>query len=103
MQFTLDLAQIVQVILSVFLPILVGLVTKKVTSGGTKAVLLASLTLLTSVFTELGSSLSSGTVFDLGVALVTAVPFFAISVAIHYGLWKPTGVAESVANVGNHS
>ena len=85
--FTLDLVVVVQLILSVFLPLLVGLVTNKVTSGGAKAWLLAGLTLATAVFTDLGFALANGTVFDLGVALLSAIPFFAISVAIHYGLW----------------
>lgn len=99
-EFTIDWAQLVQMIVSVFLPILVGLVTTKVTSGAVKAWLLAGLTLATSLFTELGSALTNGMVFDLGVALMTAVPFFVISVAMHYGLWKPTGVSEKVQEIG---
>lgn len=92
--FTVDIAVVVQMVLSVFLPILVGLVTTKVTSSAVKAWSLAGLTLVTSVLTGFGAALSAGEVFDLGVALLTAIPSFAISVAVHYGLWKPTGVSE---------
>lgn len=99
--FTLDPAIVVQLILAVILPIFVGLVTTKVTSGGKKAVLLAGLTLVTSLFTQLGEAIASSGVFDLGLALLAAIPAFAISVATHYGLWKPTGLTEKVQDIGN--
>lgn len=91
--FTVDWALVVQLVVAVILPILVGLVTNKITSSGTKAWLLALFTLLTSGFTELGRALASGTTFDIGMVLLTLIPSFAISVATHYGLWKPTSVA----------
>ena len=97
--FTLDWAVVVQLVLAVVLPILVGLVTTRVTKGSTKAWLLASLTLVTSLVTELARSLATNTSFDLGIALLAAIPAFAISVATYYGLWKPTGVGEAAQDV----
>lgn len=96
--FSLDIATTVQLGLTVVLPILVGLVTTRVTSSGAKAWLLAGLTLLTSLLTELARAVSAGEVYDLGVALQLAVPAFAISVATHYGLWKPAGVSDAIAD-----
>lgn len=90
--FSLDWAIVIQIVLAVFLPILVGLVTTRVTAGGIKAWLLAGLTLLTSVLTQVGQAVASNTPFDLGLALLAVIPAFAISVATYYGLWKPTGV-----------
>lgn len=101
--FSVDPALVVQMVLAVFLPILVGLVTTTVTSGGRKAWLLAALTLATSVLTELGRVLDSGGTFDLGLVILAAIPAFAISVATHYGLWKPTGVSVAVQQVGKKS
>lgn len=98
--FTLDPATIVQLALTVVLPIIVGLVTTRVTSSAAKAWLLAALTLLTSLLAELARALAAGTVYDLGVALLAAVPAFAISVATHYGLWKPTGTSEALKDLG---
>lgn len=97
--FTLDPALVVQLILAVLLPIAVGLVTTRVTSGAIKAWLLAGLTLVTSVVTQLASAIASHTAFDVGLALLAAIPAFAISVATYYGLWKPTGIGHAAQDV----
>lgn len=97
--FSLDLATIIQMILSVFMPILVGLITTKATSSAVKAWGLAGATLMTSILTGFSEALASSQVFDVGMALLSAIPAFAISVAIHYGLWKPTGVSEKAQSV----
>lgn len=97
--FTLDPALVVQLILAVFLPIAVGLVTTRVTSGAKKAWLLAGLSLVTSLFTQLGAALASHSVFDIGLALLAVIPAFAISVATYYGLWKPTGIGQAAQDV----
>lgn len=99
MLFTLDPLAIVQLILTVLMPIAVGLVTTRTTSGAIKAWLLAAFTLVSSILTELANALNTNTTFDLGIALVAAVPYFAISVAIYYGLWKPTGVGTKAQEV----
>ena len=92
--FTLDPALVIQLLVSTVLPLLVGLVTKTVTSGGVKAVLLAGLALVTSLLTELGQAIANGVTYDLGQGLLLAIPTFLIAVGLHYGLWKPTGVTE---------
>lgn len=97
--FTLDPALVVQLILAVFLPIAVGLVTTRVTSGAKKAWLLAGLSLVTSLFTQLGAALASHSAFDIGLALLAVIPAFAISVATYYGLWKPTGIGQAAQDV----
>lgn len=101
MEFTLDGAAVVQLLVAVILPILVGLVTTRVTSESRKAVLLAALSLVTSVLVSLGAAIQEGQTFDLGVALLAAIPTFAIAVASHYGLWKPTGVSAQAQAVGS--
>lgn len=97
--FTLDPALVIQLVLAVVLPIAVGLVTTRVTSGAKKAWLLAGLTLVTSVVTQLGAAVADNRAFDLGLALLAVIPAFAISVATYYGLWKPTGVGRAVQDV----
>lgn len=95
MEFTLDLLTILQFVAATLLPIVVGLVTSKVTHSGTKAVLLAALTLATSLVAEAIRAVEAGEVYDLGTALFLALPAFATSVAFHYGLLKPAGVSEA--------
>lgn len=97
--FSVDPAMAVQLILAVLLPIAVGLVTTRVTAAAKKAWLLAGLTLATSVVTQLASAIAAAAAFDVGVALVAAIPAFAISVASYYGLWKPTGVGQAAQDV----
>ncbi len=97
--FTLDPLTVVQFTISFLLPVLVGLVTTRVTSGRWKAVLLAALTLVTSLLVELARAIGAGEVYDLGVALFNALPAFVIAVAGHFGLWKPTGVSEKAQSV----
>lgn len=99
--FTLDPALTIQLILTVIMPIIVGLITKKTTSSAVKAWLLAGTTLVTSVLTGLYDAVINAGIFDLGQALLIAIPAFAISVATHYGLWKPTGISEAAQGTLN--
>jgi hypothetical protein len=97
--FTLDWAVVVQILLAVAMPVLVGLVTTRVTASNIKAWLLATLTLVTSLLTELLRSITTSTPFDLGIALLAVIPAFVISVSTYYGLWKPTGIAGAAQDV----
>ena len=97
--FTLEPALVIQLILTVLMPIAVGLVTTRTTSGAIKAWLLAGLTLASALLTQMGAAIAGGTAFDLGLALLSTIPAFAISVATYYGLWKPTGVGQAVQDV----
>jgi len=98
--FTLDPNAVVQLLLAVVMPVFVGLVTTRVTSAGRKAWLLAGLTLVTSLLVELSRAITQGVTYDLGVALLAALPAFVVSVASHYGLLKPTGISEAAQSVG---
>lgn len=100
-QFDLDIIQIVQImILPVILPILVGLVTTRVTSSGARAVLLAALSLVTSLLTEIVNAVNNNTAYDLGQGLLLGMATFAVAVAMHYGLLKPTGVSAKAIDSG---
>lgn len=101
--FSLDPALIIALLVSTILPVLVGLVTTRVTSGGLKAVLLALLALVTSLLTELGRAIADGVPYDIGLGLLLALPIFVISVSMHYGLWKPTGTAAAAQRTGRHA
>lgn len=93
--FDIPLIPVLQLVLGVVLPVLVGLVTTRATSAGRKAVLLAGLAVVTSLLTELVAALQAGTVYNLGLALVLGLGTFIVAVATHYGLLKPTGVSHA--------
>lgn len=98
--FNVDAAQVIGLVVSVVLPVLVGLVTTKVTSSGVKAVLLAALAGVTGLGAELLAAVQSGVPYDLGSGLLTALAAFVIAVATHVGIWRPTGVTAAVQAVG---
>lgn len=90
-----DWPLIIGLVVSVVLPLLVGLVTKYATNGRIKALLLAGLSAVTGLFTELGNALTNETPYNLGMGLVFALAAFIVGVGMHYGLYKPTGAATA--------
>ncbi|WP_051797278.1 hypothetical protein [Catenuloplanes japonicus] len=93
--------QILSLVVGIILPILVGVVTSKSTSPGVKAVLLALLSAVSGFLTEYLVALNTAQVFGWGTVGLTWLGTFMVAVAMHFGLWSPTGVAGFVqANVG---
>jgi hypothetical protein len=90
MDVTLDAAYWLGLLVSVGLPVLVGLVTTRVTHAGVKAVMLLALSGLNGLIVE---AVNAGPGFDIGTAAVLALVSFAVGVLTHFGLWKPTGVS----------
>ena len=102
MTFSIDLALVIQLLISTVLPLLVGLVTTRVTDSSVKAWLLAGLSLVTSLVVEFGDHLATGTTYDIGQGLLLALPTFLIAVGMHYGIYKPTGTSEVLQDIGTH-
>lgn len=94
--FTFSWVLVLTLLVSTVLPVLVALVTSRVTSSGKKAVALAVLSAITGFLSELLAALEAGAPYDIFTGLVTAVGVFIVAVALHFGLWKPTGVASKV-------
>jgi FtsH-binding integral membrane protein len=101
MQPTLDTAYWLGLTISVVLPVLVGLVTTRVTSAGTKAVLLLALTALNGFLVELAGPHEDG--YSVGSAVLLWALSFGTGVLTHFGLWKPTGVTGKAQDVGAKS
>mgnify|MGYP001561628954 CR=1 FL=1 len=76
---------------SVVLPVLVGLVTTRVTSAGLKATLLLALSAATGFVIEYAGPHDAG--YSVGTAAVLALVSFGTGVLTHFGFWKPVGVA----------
>jgi hypothetical protein len=99
-EFTLPPTLVISLLVGVILPIIVGLVTTRVTNSGIRATLLALLAAGTGLLTELGETIATGTPYDLGVGGISALAAFLTGVGLHFGLYKPTGVAERAQAVG---
>ncbi|MFD9465316.1 hypothetical protein [Streptomyces sp. NPDC060027] len=78
-------------LVSVVLPVLVGLVTTRVTNAGVKAVLLLALSTVTGFVVEYAGPHDAG--YSVGTAAVLALVSFATGVLSHFGFWKPVGVS----------
>lgn len=100
-EFDVSPALVIGVLVSTILPLLVGLVTKVVTHSGWKAVILAALSAVTGLLTELGNALTNGTVYNLGQGLLLALLAFLVATGTYYGIWKPTTVANKLQAVGD--
>lgn len=90
MNESIDKAYWIGLLISVALPVLVGLVTKRVTHSGVKAVLLLALSTLNGFLVELANP---GPGWDFSTAVVLSLVAFGTGVLSHFGLWKPTGVS----------
>jgi small basic protein len=82
----------VQLIVAVVIPLVVGIITKEVTSPGIKAIVLAALAAVAGLAT---AYIDSNGVFSQQ-ALQDAVTYFIVAVGSYYGLLKPTGVTAAV-------
>lgn len=97
---TLDLPQLLNILLAVVFPVAVGFVTTRVTRPGAKAVLLATISLASGLVSSLLAAVLAGVAFDIIGALLTGLAVWIIAVATHYGFWRPTGVADAVQAAG---
>lgn len=87
--------------LPVFLPLLVGLVTTRITHPRTQAILLLFLSVVTALLTNMLNAFQSGQAsFNLGLALVTAFTTFIFGVGVHVGFLRPTGATGAVLDHG---
>ena len=90
MTVTLDRVYWIGLLVSVVLPVLVGLVTTRVTHPGAKAVLLLALSTINGVLVEVANPQPD---FDLGTAVILAAVSFGTGILAHFGLWKPAGIS----------
>lgn len=91
MNVNLDSVYWLGLLVSVVLPVLVGLVTTRVVHAGTKAVLLLALSTATGFVVEYAGPHDAG--YSVGTAAVLALVSFGTGVLSHFGFWKPVGVA----------
>jgi len=85
---------LLQILVSMILPLVVGIVVKQVAQPAVRSITLALLSALTAIAT---AGLSSNG--EIGTSTIAeAVISFIIAVGTYYGLWKPTGIADNVNN-----
>lgn len=96
---TINTAYWLGLVITFALPLLVGVVTTHVTSPGIQGVLLLLFDAINGFLVEYTAPHPSG--YSVTSAIVLSLVGFVMSVASHFGLWKPTGLAYKVQkNVG---
>ncbi len=80
------------------LPLVVGLVTTRVTSSGAKAVILLALNAVAGLLDQFFLTPEG---FDWKGVGITVLASFIVGVATHFGLWKPLGASEALQDVGS--
>ena len=88
-----SLSGLLSLAISVLLPLLVGLITKRSTSPAAQAVLLLAFSAAKSFLEGWLQATNSAVDFAFVPAAISTVVNFAIAVIMHFGLWKPTGAA----------
>jgi hypothetical protein len=89
-----------QVVIAVVLPAVVGLVTTRLTDPKWKSLLLLTLTAVSSVAQELAVAVQRHTEFRVFDVLMVAGASYVLSIAVHTGIMKPTGLAGKLADAG---
>lgn len=96
-------------IVSTLLPLLVGIVTTKVTSPARKAIALVVLSFVTSILSEVLTALVNQQPYDVVFGLFKFGGIAVVAIATYFGVWsRPTSSGESIAsrvveNVGRTS
>jgi hypothetical protein len=90
MNLDISKAQIIGLLVTLVLPVAVGLVTTRVTSAAAKAVLLLLLTAANGFLVELGAT---GSGYNVANGVFYAAVSFVTAVAVHFGFLKPTGIS----------
>lgn len=93
----MDLYQWLNVVVSLLLPLVVGVLTKASWNRNLKAVLLLLVAALSAGVTDL---ITAGTLEGWKLILEQTAINWLIAVATHFHVWKPTGVAAQVAEIG---
>lgn len=91
-QTVYDTATIITMLTGVFIPILVGVVTRLHASSGLKAVVNALLSAISGALTALLDTAN----INWRHVVVNILLTWIVSVATYYGLWKPTTTAQVV-------
>lgn len=100
METSINTVQVASLLIGTVLPIVVGIITSKVTAKRTKALALALLSAVSGFLTEYVTAADGAGQFHVDQALLTWLMTFVVAVAVHYGFWRPVGVSARAQAVG---
>jgi len=101
--FRIDWPQLLNLFIAVIFPVLVGVVTTSQVRAAWKAILLATISLVSGLASALLTAILNGVPFDVVAAFLTGLAAWIIALATYAGFWKPSGVAAAAQRVGVRS
>ena len=87
-------------LLGVVFPLLVALVTKRVTNAAAKGLLLTGISVVAGLLAEISTALSTGESFDPVAWLVVTLTALVAGQVTYQAIWKPTGATRALQEVG---
>lgn len=93
-----SLADGLQVVVTVVLPLIVGIITRSAFQH--KALVLLLLAAVAGLGAELLEVITVGGTFDLGQGIIRLALSFGAAVLFHYGFWKPEGITAKAQALG---
>ena len=92
---------ILSLILTIVLPLLVAIITTRVTSAGTKGILLLVIVVIKTTVEAVISNNNDYINFAWTPFLMNMIINFTIAAIMHFGIWKPIGASKALQdNVG---
>jgi hypothetical protein len=91
--FVFSWVTVVQFVIQIGLPLVVAIVTTRVSAPRHRGILLAALTVVGTILNAVLQGLMGGDVELFGI-LIVALVGFVISVGFHFGLWGAAGPAD---------
>jgi hypothetical protein len=88
-------------VLQFVLPLVVGLVTTKLTPGKDQFLLLAGLTAVVTLVTGALAAHDRNVPFDFVQGSLNAAAGFLVSVGSHFGIWRPSGATAALLAIGS--
>jgi predicted membrane-bound spermidine synthase len=89
--FDIDWTYVLTFLVGTFLPLVVAIVSTKVTSAKAKGILLALLSLVTSIASGILDALLTASPYDLGQNILLFGGTFVWAVASYFGIWRAEG------------
>jgi len=93
--FQPDLGGLLSLVITVLLPLAVSLITKRSQPAAMKAVLLLLFAAISTFLQAWVAALQAGAPFVWTVVAYNVVVNFVLAVAVHFGLWRPTGATDT--------
>lgn len=101
--FDVSWPHLVGVLSGVVMPLVVALVTTRVTDSGTKGLLLTACSWTAGMLAEVGAALESGTEMNIADAALAALVTLVVGQTAYGAVWQPTGVAHRLQELGNEA